>query len=58
MIDVLRIERTNTAPKGEPPLFKVRLITKDGDVLTPTEEQHEGALLLMSMFDDISEKGG
>lgn len=49
--DSLRIERTNIAPEGKPPLHKIRLIHNNGDVLIPTEDQESAALLVMAMFD-------
>lgn len=53
----IRIERANITPApppGEapaPPVYKVRLITREGDVLIPTREQEAAALSLMAMFD-------
>lgn len=56
MIDTLRIERTNLAPAGKPPLYKVRLITNRGDVLIPSQEQLATALALMALFDPPAAK--
>ena len=52
MISTLRIERTLINKADErPPVYKVRLITNAGDVLTPTKEQETAALMLMALFD-------
>ena len=52
MTDCIRIERTlKSAPDVRPPLYKIRLITRAGDVLIPTREQEAAALSFMALFD-------